>query len=203
MREQWTASDDGAVAEADLWTRVQDGDEQAFAVVYRRHSRRVHGLCRALLTSGGLHDDVTGRCEDLTSGVFLTAWRRRHEMEVRDSVLPWLLATAANLCSNEQRAARRRRWLIARVARLHTIVATPADSVEQTVHAAALAAHARHEIAALPRPLREVADLCIVHDVTTRDAAALLGLAEGTVKSRLHRARRHLSRTVLGSRGDR
>ncbi|MBD7952336.1 RNA polymerase sigma factor [Oerskovia rustica] len=197
MREQSSVFDEGSVAEVDLWSRVQEGDEQAFAVVYRRYSRRVHGLCRALLTSGGLHDDVTGRCEDLTSGVFLAAWRRRREMVVHDSVLPWLLATAANLCSNEQRAARRHRWLVARVAQLHGRAAPSADGAEASVLASILAGRARREIAALPSALREVADLCILHDVTTRDAAAFLEVPEGTVKSRLHRARRHLGRAVL------
>src|SRR5207245_7217744 len=59
----------------------------------------------------------TGRgAEDLTSAIFLHAWRRRAEVQlVDDRLAPWLYGIAANLCRRHRRGARRQRAALARL----------------------------------------------------------------------------------------
>ena len=71
-----------------LWDRSSAGDEQAFGQLYDRHVRAVFTFLHRRTASWT-------EAEDLTSAVFLQAWRRRTDVVLdRDSVLPWLLGVA-------------------------------------------------------------------------------------------------------------
>lgn len=185
------------MAETELWARVQDGDGEAFALLYRRHSARVLRLCRGLIVTDGRHDDVAGRSEDLASGAFLHAWRRRGDIVVESSILPWLLATAAHLHANDRRARIRAHRLLRRVAALRETLGGAQHEVEAAAQSSVFVERVRAAVTTLAPPYRSVADLCILRDLSVRDAATRLGVPEGTVKSRLHHARGRL-RAALG-----
>ena len=126
-------------------------------------------------------DDV----EDLVAVTFLEAWRLRGRVRLVDgSVLPWLLVTATNVARNQQRAARRYRGLLAKLPAAAS-APDPASLVDDT----GIVAHFDR----LPLTDRQVLALCVVEGFSERDAAAALGIAPGTVKSRLARARRRLA----------
>lgn len=131
--------------------------------------------------------------------VFLQAWASRERMVlVEESARPWLLGIAANVLANERRCHRRHG---AALARYHQLAATdaqpdPADVAANRVDAASAGARAIAALRELSGRERVVADLCLLEGLSTAEAARVLDLPEGTVKSRLDRARRHL-RTLL------
>ena len=156
------------------WERAVRGDGEAFGRIFDRHRARVlrHGLRLA---------PTTADADDLVAITFLEAWRRRDAVRiVEGSVLPWLLVTATNVGRNLRRSATRYAALLERLPPGEH-AADPADQLGRGVGA---------QLARLPLADRQVLVLCVLEGYSERDAAAALGVAPGTVKSRLSRARR-------------
>ena len=84
-------------------------DPEAFGQLFRRHSRAVYAYCAR--RTGNLQ-----AAEDLTSVVFLEAFRRRRKLQLSNaSALPWLLGVANNVARNADRSLRRYRSALDRV----------------------------------------------------------------------------------------
>ena len=78
------------LSDSELWRRAALHDPGAFGDLFDRHAGRVHNHCFRRTADWSL-------AEDLTSVVFLEAWRKRKQVRLyQDSVLPWLLAVANN-----------------------------------------------------------------------------------------------------------
>jgi len=177
-----------------LWQLVADGDAEAFGELFDRHASAVYSYLSMRLGDWAA-------AEDLTSAVFLQAWRRRTDVVFeRASALPWLLGVANGLLRNEARARRRRAELMDRVATVGGalpgtpgVVADHADAVAARIDGQRQAAALRAAVDRLPRREREVIELCVWAGLDQAAAAAALGVRPGTVKSRLHRARRSLA----------
>ena len=173
----------------ELWSRAVDGDREAFGTLFDRHATAVYNhLFRRTAD--------WGEAEDLTSTVFLHAWRRRAEVVLdRDSALPWLLGIANGTLSNTRRRLRRTQALFQRL----VIQDEPRDDADHADDVAARVDDQRRmsdvhrALARLPRHEREVVELCVWAGLDQQAAATALGVAVGTVKSRLSRARRRLS----------
>jgi RNA polymerase sigma factor (sigma-70 family) len=181
--EAYCARDD-----AELW-RAAGTDPEAFGELYERHAQAVFAFC-ARRTG-----DLT-LAEDLTSVVFLEAWRRRRSVRLSGhSALPWLLGTAHNVVRNQRRSLRRHR---AAVLRLSTNEVSPSGEEEviarvdaqRTLSATLLA------VERLPREQQDVVNLVLWSGLCYDDAAQALGVPVGTVRSRIARARAAL-RTSL------
>ncbi|KAA9105850.1 RNA polymerase sigma factor [Microbacterium rhizomatis] len=177
-------------SDAALWLEAVSGTDRAFVVLFDRYRVRVF---RAAYRRTG---DV-GQAEEAVAIVFFEAWRLRKRVRIVDgSLLPWLLAVTTRVSFNLSRAQRRYARMIAQLP----------PTLEQTDHAAdvdeRLDNHERTEaltqaIASLSPGDRAVVELCLVEELPLAAAAAALDVPVGTVKSRLHRARRQL-RTKLG-----
>lgn len=176
----------GEDSDAGLWASAVAGDGEAFGVIYDRHRDRVFGHALRLVAS--LPD-----AEDVTAMVFLEAWRRRDSVRmVHGSVVAWLLVTANNIVRNHARSQRRYRHFLARLPP-PGVVDDPAEHVvnkdeRQTQSRGLSAAFAR-----LSSRDRDVLTLCVLEELTTTQAGTVLGIPEGTVKSRLFRAKRRLA----------
>ena len=158
-----------------------DGDGEAFGRIFDRHRDRVrrHGLRLA-----PTHADA----DDLVAITFFEAWRNRTKVRVVDgSVLPWLLVTATNVGRNLRRSSHRYAALLDRLP-----AAVPVVDPGESVTVLDLSA----QLARLSLPDRQVIALCVLEGYSEREAAAALGVAPGTVKSRLSRARRRLASTI-------
>lgn len=171
-----TLSDDAA----DLALALA-GTGEAFGRIFDRHRDRVyrHGL---RLVDG--HAEV----EDLVALTFLEAWRKRDSVRLIDgSLLPWLLVTATNTASNLRRASNRHRALLARLA--------PADAEPDhaELYDDGIAQRALRSLSAADQ---RVITLCVLEGLSEKEAAAVLGVAPGTIKSRLSRAKARLSARV-------
>ncbi|TCO32400.1 RNA polymerase sigma-70 factor (ECF subfamily) [Kribbella steppae] len=169
-----------------LWERATDGDSEAFGQLYDRHARAIYNF---LYRRTGSWSDA----EDLTSTVFLHAWRRRTEVVLdRDSALPWLLRTADYTVRNEWRAKLRYRKAVAAAQLLVDHVRDHADDVAGRLDDDERIQQARASLKRLPKQEREIVELCIWAGLDQQAAAVALNVPIGTVKSRLSRARKHL-----------
>lgn len=166
--------------EAD-WALAVRGEGEAFGRVFDRHRERVRRHSLRLVPA-------VGDAEDVIATTFLEAWRKRDDVRFVDgSMLPWLLVTATNVARNLSRSHRRHRILLERLP-----APTPhpdhAESFDDGPASAAL-----RQLSALDQ---HVLILCVLHDLSESDAATALGVATGTVKSRLSRAKARLARLL-------
>ncbi|MHA6759401.1 RNA polymerase sigma factor [Streptacidiphilus sp. PAMC 29251] len=184
----------GRISDRELWALAVDGDREAFGRIFDRHARTVYNhLFRRTAD--------WSEAEDLTSTVFMHAWRRRSETVLdRDSALPWLLGIADGLVSNTRRRLRRAQALLYRLVSHDEPVGDHADRVAGLVDDERRMSEIHRALARLPRHEREVVELCVWSGLDQQAAAAVLGVAVGTVKSRLHRARRRLEADLVGGR---
>ncbi|MGA4539255.1 RNA polymerase sigma factor [Uniformispora flossi] len=178
--------DEPSPADGELWERIRAGDRNAFAIVFDRHSSAVYShLLRRTA-------DWT-EAEDLTSAVFLTAWRRRNDIRLdRDSALPWLLGIGNRTLANGRRSLRRHRALMGRLP-LPPHTPDHADDIARRIDNQRAARILHEELTALPKREREAVELCWLGGLDQQAAATALGIPVGTVKSRLNRARRRLA----------
>jgi len=168
---------------AALVRQAQRGDTAAFEQLYRRHVGRVRALCLRL---GG----DAARADTLTQDVFVRAWRKLPLFEGRSAFGTWLHRLAVNVVVEEMRAEARRSRRVVFIEDLSGLdVPRPAapPGTELDLERA---------IATLPPGARLVFVLHDVQGYRHEEIANLTGLAVGTSKSHLHRARR-LLREVL------
>jgi RNA polymerase sigma-70 factor (ECF subfamily) len=164
-------------------------DSQAFELAFREHFPPVY---RFIARRVG-----TALADDLAAETFATAYRRRASFEPgRGSLRSWLYGIATNLVRNHWRAEQH---LLALDARLvpETDVAENSDAVDQRIAAALLAPRLASALAQLTRDQRDVLLLHAWAELSHEEIAAVLGIAPGTVRSRLSRARA-LLREQLG-----
>jgi RNA polymerase sigma factor (sigma-70 family) len=128
--------------------------------------------------------------DDLTSVVFLEAWRIRSRMRLspESGALPWLLAIAGNVLRQSGRSRRRYAAALERLRESTPVDPIPRDLLEVRERLRLLKA----SLDALPRSERETLALCVLADLSYADAALALGVSVETVRSRLARARRRL-----------
>lgn len=178
------------VPDEDCVSAAISGDTEAFGALFDRHSTRVLTHCYRL--TGDRH-----AAEDLTSVVFLEAWRRRGELRFVDgSSLPWLLVTATNAARNHRRSLRRHRAALARLSSGVVESSDPAESAIARADAARSAEGLRSALASLRRTDRQVVALCLIAELSYEEAADVLGLTAGAVRNRLSRSRRRLRNSV-------
>jgi RNA polymerase sigma factor (sigma-70 family) len=167
--------------DADLWRRAVDGERDAFGVLFERHARAVYNYLFRRTADWAL-------AEDLTSVVFLEAWRRRTDVRLqRELALPWLLGVATNVLRNRRRSQRRHRAALERLPREHAH--DFAEEASGRLDDERQMRTVLRAIAKLPRRERDVLALCAWAELSYEEAAVALGVPVGTVRSRLSRAR--------------
>jgi RNA polymerase sigma-70 factor (ECF subfamily) len=169
----------------DLVRRAQRGDEEAFGELYRAHVGRVHALCLRL--AGDRH--ASG---ELTQDVFVRAWEALPGFRGESAFSTWLHRLAVNTFLGDRRSTGRRERRVLPTAEPGRFErATPAGSP-------GLGVDLERAIAALPEGARTVFVLHDVEGYQHGEIARMTGIAEGTSKAQLFRARR-LLREALAS----
>ena len=163
-----------------LDTRSEDA---RFAELYRQCYRAVHAYCRRRLASDAVDDAV--------AEVFLTAWRRLHEVPDGDAALMWLYGAAHHVVGNQWRGAVRYRRL---QARMRTVADRPACPADETIPDHDACRIVLDAIAQLGRTDVEVLLLTAWERLSVAEIAVVLDIAPNAVAQRLHRARRNLGR---------
>ena len=171
--------------ETSLRARVRAGDPDAFGQLFDEHASVVHRHAVRMTGNWGMADDIV-------SLTFLEAWRLRERvLPGDDSLRPWLLGIATNVTRNTARAARRHQAALSRVPPPDP-VPDFADEVTQRLADTEELAAAQKALGKLRRGEREVFTLCVWEGLDAATAAEALGVAVGTVRGRLSRARKRL-----------
>jgi RNA polymerase sigma-70 factor (ECF subfamily) len=173
-----------AIADTALWRRLQTGDADAFGELFERYATSIYNYCFRRVG-----DWATA--EDLTSIVFLEAWRRRSKDLQPGTVRPWLYGIAVNVIRNRRRSERRYRSALQRVT-LERLEADFADEIEQRLTDETQMKRVLRLVEELPRREQEILSLCVWSGLTYDETSAALGIPVGTVRSRLARARTRL-----------
>ena len=174
--------DGGGMTDGELLARfLSSRDEDALAALVRRHAPMVWGVCRRLLRN---HHDA----EDAFQATFLVLVRKAADVP-RQAVANWLYGVA------RQTAVRLRATAAKRGRRETQVVNMPEPTVAE-VRDADLQAVLDEELSRLPDHYRGVIVLCDLEGMTRKEAARQLGIPEGSVASRLARARAMLAKRL-------
>lgn len=168
---------------AGLVERARRGDVRAFERIYREYCGRVHAVCVRLTRDHAL-------AEDCTQEAFVRAWRALASFESRSNLGTWLHRIAVNVVLERRRQPDRRLQFVGELPAPGEHDVTLDTPVEEAELEAA--------IDALPQGARDVLVLCAIHGYTHAETGAMLGIATGTCKAQLHRARALLRARFAG-----
>jgi len=176
---------DAHSSEAERVRGAAGGDVAAFETLYREHVGRVHALCLRMARNGP-------EAEELVQDVFVRVWERLGSFRGESAFGTWVHRVAVNVVIESFRA--KKRW------RERTVSAPHAAEIADASWArlAGVDLDLERAVGLLPPQARLV---FVLHDVEGhkhREVAALTGLALGTCKAHLHRARRLLRATLTG-----
>ena len=164
-----------------LVAQAQNGDARAFEVLYRLHIDRVYGLC--LRMTGNV-----GEAEDCAQEAFIQAWKKLDKFRGDSAFGTWMHRIAVNAVLGRIRKSKRERDRIQVVAETTSSPASVADSGELRDLSDA--------IDRLPEGARHVFVLSAVYGYSHEESSKMLGIAVGTSKAQLHRARRLLAQQL-------
>ena len=167
--------------EAALIARARGGDTRAFEALYRVHVDRVYGLC--LRMTGNVAE-----AEDCAQEAFIQAWNRLAKFRGDSAISTWMHRIAVNAVLGRIRKSKREQDRIQVVADTASSPASIGDSGELRDLSDA--------IDRLPEGARHVFVLNAVYGYSHEESSNMLGIAVGTSKAQLHRARRLLAQQL-------
>jgi RNA polymerase sigma-70 factor (ECF subfamily) len=186
------------LSDQDLIEQIREQDARAFDALFERYEEMIR---RHLLRM--LRDDAT--VQDLLQEAFLRVWTRAEQWNGSGSFKAWLYRVATNLALNHLRSVRRQRQQPLDIPDEWTDDEDESPVPTWMVDASALGPETVLELAerrellrqlveGLPEGKRKVFRLVHEMELSIQDVADELGIPEGTVKSRLYYAKKHLAR---------
>ena len=179
-------------SDRDAWDRLRVADEDALTELFHRHSDAIYNFAFRRTSSWSI-------AEDVVQATFTALWRRAADGKIDeltlDTARPLLLTIARYECGNATRSTRRLNALRTRLRLVDGSTTTPDHSTlaAERVDDELAMSELRRILAKVPAGQREVVELVVWSGCSMAEAAQALGVAEGTVKSRLARARRRLA----------
>ncbi|MEO5799759.1 MAG: RNA polymerase sigma factor [Gemmatimonadales bacterium] len=162
---------------------AQRGDDLAFAALYDQHVGRVFALCLRLSADSVL-------AAELVQDVFVRVWERIGSYRGESAFSTWLHRLAVNTVLDGARQGRRRRLRVAIAADFADVTLLDEPATRDAEPGVGL--DLENAVARLPAGARAVFVLYDVEGFSHAEIAAMLGIAEGTSKAHLFRARRLL-----------
>lgn len=174
------------MSETDLIRRARQGDGAAWEALVQAHQQAVFRLAYLFLGDAD-------QAEDVAQEAFIRAYHALDRFDTTRPLRPWLLSIAANLSRNQRRSAGR---YLAAMRRAFQDSPSAAIDIEAS-------AVQNWEARSLWQAVRRLSfeDQRVIYfryfiDLSVDETAAALGVAEGTVKSRLHRALKRLREVI-------
>ncbi|MGK2935176.1 MAG: RNA polymerase sigma factor [Gemmatimonadaceae bacterium] len=180
----YLTANDSSDHSSDLVQRARNGEHAAFEELYRAHSPRVFALCVRL--SGGDRVAATALLQD----VFIAAWRGLPSFRGDAPVTSWLHRLAVNAMLQNARSDKRRS------ARVLFMEDPPSSGAESRADRPDIAMDLEDAIARLPAGARTAFVLHDIEGYQHNEIAEQLGVAVGTVKAQVHRARGLLMKSL-------
>lgn len=172
----------------DLVRAYLSGDHAAFGALVRRHERRMYNLSLRML---GTEEDA----RDATQDAFMTAFRKLSSFRGEAAFTTWMHRVTVNACYDLLRKRRREPMLERGGDDGERSSPEPAPEPD-IADASDLSIDVQRALLQVPEDFRVVMILHDVRDLPQDEIAAILGIAVGTVKSRLHRGRVVLARAM-------
>jgi RNA polymerase sigma-70 factor (ECF subfamily) len=175
----------------ELMARVAKGDDEAFEVLVTRHQTSVLNLIYRFL------GDRT-QAKDLTQEVFIRVWRRSKGYKPTAKFTTWIYRITANLCFNELRSSRRKKWFQflrsdgIRKDQTEQDFADGSPSPEDLLLAKERSRQISDALQSLPENQRMALILKRYDDLSYQEIAQVLGCSVSAVESLLVRAKRTL-----------
>lgn len=160
------------------------GDTHALDALYARHGPALLGYLTGQL---GNNRQIA---EEVLQDVMLAAWQSAPRFRGDSKVRTWLIAIARNQAIN----VRRKRKLT--LVELHETFDSDSTGPMERVERKSRAERLHEAMRELPEQQRETLELVFFHQLSGPEAAEVMGISEGTVKSRLHRAKETLRRLL-------
>lgn len=173
--------------EGSLIARAAGGDTRAFEALMQPYEGRVYALCVRML--GNVHDG-----EDCAQEAMLRIWQKIGSYRGEASFSTWVYRVTASVCTDAiRRRSRRSQPSLEALGEEGFDPPDDAPTPEERAQASDLRAQMQRAIDAVPEGMRSVFLLRDVHGLSVAEAAKALRLSEGTVKSRLARAREKIA----------
>jgi len=174
-------NESGVTDEADWIARAKRADSGAFEKLYRLHVDKVYGLC--LRMTGNVAE-----AEDCAQEAFIQAWNKLDKFRGDSAFATWLHRIAVNSVLGRMRKSKREQDRIQLAGQEVESPVTVADNGELRDLSEA--------VERLPEGARHVFVLYAVYGYSHEEASNMLGIAPGTSKAQLHRARRLLAQQI-------
>jgi len=163
---------------------MAQGDIYALDELYARHGRYLLNFLIGQLGGDALH------AEEVLQNVMLAAWKGAGNFRGESKVRTWLLAIARNQAINARRGKRFDQT------ELDEALADTSTGPFEALLRDDMRADLRQALLQLPQEQRETLELVFFHHMSGAEAAHILGVSEGTIKSRLQRAKETLRRLL-------
>jgi RNA polymerase sigma-70 factor, ECF subfamily len=175
----------------ELIERCLNRDEGAWEQIISRYKRKVFGI--AFKFTGRFEE-----AEDLTQEVFFKVYKALHSYKREQDFSWWLVSISRNACIDYYRSTKREKKVLSsdlnELKNFKFQGLSPQGNMEATERSKAL----RESLGELPDDLRRVLILRDLQGLSYKEIADQLNLAEGTVKSRIHRGRTELAEKIKG-----
>jgi RNA polymerase sigma-70 factor (ECF subfamily) len=176
--------------ETEAMAPVRTGESRAFEAIMRLHNQRLFRVARAILKD-------EQEAEDAVQDAYVKAFTAIEGFEGRSRLSTWLV----RIVVNEALGRLRRRRVTEPLTELNAMTDGRIEDPEKAAARADIRRLLEADIDALPEIFRTVFVLRAVEQMSVEETASSLGIPEATVKTRFHRARRQLRRSLEGSLG--
>lgn len=183
------------IKESELIRKAAKGDPNAFELLMLQYQTQVYNLCYRIL---GDPDDAA----DMTQETFLKAWRSLDGFHMESSLSTWLYRLANNSCLDLLRSKKRKPTIsiVGEDENGEELIFDPVDPSPQPDEVLIQKEEKlllQKALLSLDEQQRAILTLRVVNDMSYEDISRVLQIKEGTVKSRLARARENLRKKVL------
>jgi RNA polymerase sigma-70 factor, ECF subfamily len=168
-----------------LIARVAQGDRSAMRELYARYRLRVFRFALRILRD-------RPKAEDVSSDVFLDVWRQADRFEGRSGVLTWMLGITRMKALSALRVPAEQELDDEVAGAIEDPAEDPATVLQKKERGAII----RKCLTKLSAEHREIIDLVYYHEKSIAEAAAIVGIPDNTVKTRMFCARKHLARLL-------
>jgi RNA polymerase sigma-70 factor (ECF subfamily) len=171
-----------------LLRSIAAGDKCAMRVLFQRHNVRIYRFVLCLVRNASL-------AEDIVSEVFLAAWKGAGEFKAESQVTTWLLAIARHKAIS----ALRRRAEAQLDDHTAAAIVDPRDDPETRLDKQDRSRIVQKCLTRLSPAHREIIDLVYYHGKPIKEVAQIVGVPEGTVKTRMFHARKLMSKMLTAA----
>lgn len=183
-------------ADTELVLECQQGNQQSFRYLYRRYSSRVRSTLYQLCGAEAL--------DDLVQEVFLRAWKGLPQLRKPSQFSTWLYRICWNVASDQRRSLQKQRSFNSKLKANAEVLpiqdSRPSDSPDlMHLHYQDLIQRGLQQLSLDHRAVLVLHDL---EDLPQKEVAQILGIAVGTVKSRLFHARMSLRQFIIQQQGE-